>query len=89
MDFRRNKVDPCVYWVDEVLMTWLCWVDDCMISGDKDDLFKHEEMMEGMFDCDEVRELKEHVGCELCRDWEKKETKITQSVLLQSCTTKF
>ena len=34
--------------------------------------------MKGMFDCDDVGELKEYVGCKLDQDWNKKEIRITQ-----------
>jgi hypothetical protein len=41
------------------------------------------------FECDEVRELKEYVGCKV--DYNRKEgwIKLTQPVLMQSYTDKF
>jgi hypothetical protein len=91
MGFTRNEVDPCLYWkwTDDGLVTWLSWVDDCMITGDKKNVEKYKEMMKGMFDCDDVGELKEYVGCKLDRNWEKRELKITQPVLLQSFSDEF
>ena len=40
--------------------------------------------MKGLFDCDDVGELKEYVGCKLELDWDKRQIKVTQPVLLQS-----
>ena len=55
----------------------------------KDNVFKHKEMTKGMFCCDDIGELKEYVGSNLERDWEKKEIKITQPVMIQWHTEEF
>jgi hypothetical protein len=60
-----------------------------MITGDKSEVEKYKNMMKGMFDCDDVGELKEYVGCKLERNWNKREIKVTQPVLLQSYKDEF
>ena len=91
MGFTRNEVDTCMYWklTDKGLVTWMLWVDDCLISGDKEKVQLYKEEMKEMFDCEDVGELKEYVGCKIDRNWERKEIKITQPVLLQSYKDEF
>lgn len=45
--------------------------------------------MKKRFDCDDIGELKEYVGCKIYHDREKRTLKITQPVLLQSLRDEF
>jgi hypothetical protein len=59
------------------------------VAGKKDGVYKAKAaMMEG-FDCDNIGELKEYIGCKI--DYNKKEgsMKITQPVMIQSFEDKF
>jgi hypothetical protein len=67
MKYDRSKADPCLYFcnAEHGLVIWLSLVDDCLICS-KPEGVKHakEEMMK-RFDCDEIGELKEYVGCRI------------------------
>jgi hypothetical protein len=60
-----------------------------LICGNKEGAEKAKKQMMDRFDCDEVGELKEHVGCEIDRDLTEGSVKLTQPVLLQSCGDEF
>ena len=71
------------------LIVWLSWIDDCMIWGKEQEVKKEKSAFMDHFNCDDVGELKEYVGCKLDRNWERRELKITQPVLLQSFSDEF
>ena len=52
-------------------------------------MLKAKTEMMSRFDCDEVRELKEYIGCKLDWNEEKEWIKITQPVVLQSLKDEF
>jgi hypothetical protein len=89
--FARSKADPCLYfaWTDDGLVLWTSWVDDCFVCGKKEAVIKAKELFKGQFDCDEVGELKEYIGCKVDIDKEKQFMKLTQPVLLQSYVDEF
>jgi Reverse transcriptase (RNA-dependent DNA polymerase) len=91
MEYTRSKADPCLYfrWGAQGLVIWLSWVDDCLICGQREDVKEAKQEMMKRFECDEVSELKEYVGCKL--DWSKEEgwIKLTQPVLMQSYIDEF
>jgi hypothetical protein len=91
MQYNRSKADPCLYfyWTTIGLILWISWVDDCLVAGEKLEVLKAKGEMMSRFDCDEVGEMKEYVGCKVDRDWEKGTLKLTQPVLLQSFTDEF
>jgi hypothetical protein len=91
MEYNRSKADPCLYfcWTAIGLILWISWVDDCLVVGKKGGVLKAKEEMMSRFDCDEVGEMKEYVGCKVERDWENGSLKLTQPVLLQSFTDEF
>ena len=93
MGFSRSKADPCLYfqWTASGLVIWLSWIDDCLCVGQKAAVMKAKTEMMKRFDCDDVGELKEYVGCKIDRfDMEGKPTiKITQPVLIQSFADEF
>ena len=91
MGYDRSKAEPCLYfaWTMLGLVLWVSWVDDCFVVGNKDAVIKAKKEMMDRFDCDEVGDLNEYVGCKIERNWEERWVKITQPVLLQSFNDKF
>jgi hypothetical protein len=91
MKYTRNKADPCLYfaWTTVGLIIWISWVDDCLICGNKEGVQEAKAQMMDRFDCDEVGELKEYVGCKIDRDTKEGSIKLTQPVLMQSYTDEF
>jgi len=91
MDYSRSKADPCLYfaWTVYGLIVWLSWVDDCLVCGKKEGVLQAKKQMMERFDCDEVGELKEYIGCKIDYDREGGSIKVTQPVLLQSFVDEF
>ena len=91
MKCERSKADPCLYfkWTLRGLLLWVSWIDDYIICGDKRDVTKAKEDMKGYFDCDEVGELKDYVGCVIDYNKEEHWMKLTQPVLMQSFKDEF
>jgi hypothetical protein len=91
MKCTRNKADSCLCfaWTTLGIIIWLSWVDDCLICGNKEGVEKAKKQMMDRFDCDEVGELKEYVGCKIDRDLTEGWVKLTQPVLLQSYDDEF
>jgi hypothetical protein len=91
MHYTRSKADPCLYylWEDTGLVIWLSWVDDCLICGEKTSVIHAKEEMKKRFDCDEVGELAEYVGCKVDHNKEEGWIKLTQPVLMQSYVDEF
>jgi hypothetical protein len=52
-----------VKWTKDGLVAWLSWVDDYLVIGPKHEVKKANEEMMDRFDCDEVGEVREYVGC--------------------------
>jgi Reverse transcriptase (RNA-dependent DNA polymerase) len=91
MNYARSKADPCLYfaWTMFGLVIWLSWVDDCLVCGTSDGVRVAKRQMQARFDCDEVGELKEYIGCKIDRNWKERWTKLTQPVLMQSFVDEF
>ena len=91
MKFKRSDTDPCLYWkwTQNGLLIWLSWVDDCLCIGPKEEVMKSKTELTTLFDCDDVGEFNEYVGCKLERDWSNRIIKFTQPVLLQSFEDEF
>ena len=91
MRCNRSYADPCLYWkwTEDGLIMWLSWVDDCLCVGPPKQVTKCIADMKGLFDCDDVGEMKEYVGCKIERDVEGRSLKLTQPVLIQSFEDKF
>jgi len=89
MGYKRSKADPCLYytWTMRGLVLWISWVDDCLVCGNAEAVKIAKRQMMERFDCDEVGELTEYIGCKLHRDDES--IKMTQPVLLQSFKEEF
>ena len=86
MGYERSNADPCLYYKrdDNGLIIWISWVDDCLCVGSKQSVMNGKSEMMGRFDCGEIGELTEYVGCKVDYDKEKGTVHLTQPVLLQS-----
>lgn len=91
MKFDRSKADPCLYyqWTVYGLVLWISWIDDCFVVGPAQGVKEAKIALMERFDCDEVGNMDEYVGCKLERNWEERSIKITQPVLLQSFEDEF
>jgi hypothetical protein len=92
LECQRSKADPCLYfkWTENgKLLLWFSWVDDCFMTGPKEDLFKFKAGVMNAVECDDGGEIKEFVGCKVDINRAKKTLKLTQPVLLQSFTDEF
>jgi hypothetical protein len=91
MGFQRSAADPCLYfkWDNGWLCTWMSWIDDCFVSGQAQDVKEVTAQMRSLFDCEEIEEISEYVGCKLDYDKTQGKLKITQPVLLQSFHNEF
>ena len=86
MEYKRSKADPCMYfkWIKGKICIWLTWVDDCLIIGDKATVIEEKEKWKKLFECDDVGELKEYVGCKIDYNKNDRYVKLTQPVMIQS-----
>jgi Reverse transcriptase (RNA-dependent DNA polymerase). len=91
MDYKRSRADPCLYYkhVEGRLNMWVSWIDDCLNIGAKEDVDQAIQDMKDRFDCDEVDDLSEYIGCKLEHNKEERSIKFTQPVLLQSFEDEF
>jgi hypothetical protein len=89
MKFKRSAIDPCLYycWTMYGLVVWLSWIDDCLVAGDKREVEASKEQMKIRFECDDLGELNEYVGCNI--DINKDSVKFTQPVMIQSYEDEF
>eukprot|EP00957_Ditylum_brightwellii_P158269 12047301-Ditylum_brightwellii.AAC.1 len=67
MGYKRSGTDPCLYfkWTTFELIVWLSWIDNCMVWGHDKVVIKESKEFTSQFDCDEVGEVKEYVGCKI------------------------
>ena len=86
LKFERSTVDPCLYWKygGKGLTMWLSWVDDCLCIGKDNDVKQEKGKLKELFDCDDIGDFKEYVGCKIDHNRERAFLKFPQPVLLQS-----
>ena len=92
MDCKRSKADPCLHfkWTAGFGLTmWLSHVDDCCIAGKKEGASQAKDEMQTHFECDDIGELKECVGCKINHKPHRGHLRATQPVLLQSFEDEF
>jgi len=91
MNFTRSTTDPCLFykWTDEGLVVWLIWVDDCLCIGPEKACKQAVADMKSRFDCDDVGELAEYVGCKVTHNKVARTIKFTQPVMIQSFLDEF
>jgi hypothetical protein len=89
MGCSRSKADPCLFfkWTAVGLVLWVTWVDDCLVCGKKEAVLEAKKDLMSRFDCDEVGELTEYIGCKVDRG--DGYLRLTQPVLLQSFDDEF
>ena len=90
MGYNRSKADSCLYFKWTALgnlIVWLSWVDDCVCFGQSQDVKTATDEMKSLFECDDVGEFEEYVGCQVIR--ENNKLKLTQPVLIQSFADEF
>ena len=90
MGFARSKADPCLYFswtAKHGLILWISWIDDCVVMGKKEGVEWAQKEMQKRFDCDDVGELVEYLGCKIDRT--KDSIHWTQPVMLQSFQDEF
>jgi hypothetical protein len=91
MGFARSKADPCLCWDWTVngLVLWMSWIDNCSVLRKAEGVKIAKKQMTDQFDCDEVGNMDEHIGCELVRNFEERWIKFLQTLPLQSFTDEF
>jgi hypothetical protein len=89
MGCNWSKADPCLFfkWTVHGLVLWVTWVDDCLVCGKKEAVLEAKKDLMSRFDCDEVGELTEYIGCKVDRG--DRYLRLTQPVLLQSFEDEF
>ena len=65
MDCKRSNANPCMYlkWSARGLLVWLPWIDDCMVWGDKEQVMIEKKMFMDQFECEDIGDVDEYVGC--------------------------
>jgi hypothetical protein len=91
MRFRRSSADPCLYVKDTKngLVIWILWVDDCLLMVHKNKVSKYNAVMNSYFDCDNIGDLKEYVGCKIDKQERGNRLLITQLVIVRSFIDEF
>jgi hypothetical protein len=91
MLFVRSKADICLYfsWTINGLIVWILYVNDCFVCGKQKDVVTSKKQMMDKFDCDEIGNMDEYVGCKLKRNYEERSLKLMQLVMLQCFTDEF
>ena len=77
---KSSYADPCLYWrwTEKGVVIWLSWIDDCLFVGPKEEVNKCTSRMNELFDCDDVGEMREYLGCKI--DKQEDRIKLTQPV---------
>ena len=65
----------------------ILWVDDCCICGDKKAVLHAVKDFTGLWNCKDLGELKEYVGCKV--DWSEQIVWFTQLVKIQRFVDEF
>uniref|UniRef100_A0A7S2KWV0 Integrase catalytic domain-containing protein n=1 Tax=Leptocylindrus danicus TaxID=163516 RepID=A0A7S2KWV0_9STRA len=91
LKYKKSDADPCLYfkWTLAGLIIWFTWVDDCVTCGNKEAVDLELDKMKAIFDCKDLGEMKEYIGCKVDRNDEKCSIKVTQPVLMQSFQDEF
>ena len=73
MKLEMSKVGTYLYWkrIENSLIIWLSWIDDCLFVGPTVEVSKAGEKMLSIFKCDDVGKVKGHLGCKVERNQEK------------------
>ena len=71
MKYTRNQSYPCLYfrWVKGELVICISWVYDYILTGTKKMAQLVKIKITSLFECEELGETKEYVGCKIDRNW--------------------
>jgi hypothetical protein len=92
MMYVRSQADPRLFYKrdkNKDLSIWTLWVDDLLNVGKPHVIAKAKEHIKKEFDCDDVSEMTEFIGCKIDLDRSAKTMRLTQPVLLQSFSDEF
>jgi hypothetical protein len=91
MNFERSKADPCLYysWTKHGLVTWISWADNCLVCNSPEGMKIGMAQMMKQFNCNEISNMDEYVGCKIDCNFKNGTIKFTQPVMLQSFCDKF
>jgi hypothetical protein len=91
MNMAKNLVDPCLFyqWIDRQVIVILLWVDDFAIFGPVELVPGIKNELLSLFNCKDVGEMKEYVGCRVKRDRENGWIRLTQPVKIQKFVDKY
>ena len=91
MGTQRSHADPCLYYActEDGLVIWVSWIENCLVVGSHKAVAKAKRAMMERFECEDVGNIVEYVGCKIDIDREKQTLKFTQPVLLQSYEDEF
>jgi hypothetical protein len=86
MNYVQSKATPCLYfdWNVDGLVVWISWVDDCLVCVKQNGVLVAKKQMMDRFNCGEIGNIDEYVGCKVERDYVDGTIKLTQPVMLQS-----
>ena len=89
LKFIRNKAEPCMFYkfVNGKIVVFILWVDDCCICGEKQAVLQAVKDFTSLWDCKDLGELKEYVGCKVERT--ERTIRLTQPVKVQRFTDEF
>ena len=89
LKFNRNEAEPCVFYksVNKQTVLFILWVDDCCICGNKEAVLQAVKDFTSLWDCKDLGELKEYVGCKV--DWTEETIQFTQPVKVQRFIDEF
>ena len=89
LQWIRNTCDPCLHykWIDDKLVVFLLWVDDCLVAGPEEVVIKETTKFRELYDTTDEGIMDEYVGCSI----ERTDTylKLTQPVKIQRLIDEF
>ena len=68
-------------YINKRKVLFILWLDDCCICGDKQSVLQAVKDFTSLWDCKDLRELEEYVGCKV--DWTEQIIRFTQPVKIQ------
>jgi hypothetical protein len=84
---KKRKGDVCFFYAG--LLVYLKWVDDILIAGRKENVFKAKKELARHFTLDQQGEMMENVGCQIEHDRKNRWKRVTQPVMVQSFRDEF
>ena len=70
MKCKRSDTDSYMYYKQDAagLLVWLLWIDDCASFGKKEALEESRNETTQLFDCENIGNMDENVGCKIGRE---------------------